>query len=225
MNSVRLLSIQAGLPQSFTDTHDIGPEQRTWATAFHKLPRRGPVWIGKTNIEGDRQASPSHGGPDKAICVYPHEHYSYWKRVLELPELDYGAFAENLTLEGQVEDQCCIGDRIRFGEAVLQVTQPRPPCWRLSRWWGRKDFATLMEQSGRTGWYCRVIEEGFAEAGATAELIARPCPEWTVLLAAHLVYGNSADAAQMEALAACDSLSAGWRDTLIKRRAKLLELS
>jgi MOSC domain-containing protein YiiM len=224
MSSVRLLSIQAGLPQSFTDTHDIGPDQRTWSTAFHKLPVRGPVWIGKTNIEGDRQASPSHGGPDKAICVYPHEHYSYWKRELGFPDLDYGAFAENLTLEGQVEDQCCIGDSIRFGEAVLQVSQPRPPCWRLSRWWARKDFQAMMEQSGRTGWYCRVIQEGYAEAGTTAELLERPHPEWTVSLAVHLAYGKPSSAAQMEAMAACAALSAGWRDTLMKRRTKLLEV-
>jgi len=180
------------------------------------------VRIGKTSVEGDGQASSkTHGGLEKAVCVYPWEHYSYWQRELNLPELDYGALAENFTLQGQLEDEACIGDTIRIGEVSLQISQPRPPCWRLSRWWQRKEFATRMEETGRTGWHCRVIEEGYVEAGTIVELVERPYPEWTVSLAHHLVYGNSADLDQMEALASCSLLSDSWRETLLARRAKL----
>src|SRR2546425_11141183 len=105
MSRVRLLSIQAGLPRELTSQEAIGPESRIWTSAFFKEPVIGPVWLGKTNIVGDRQASATHGGADKAVCVYPWEHYSYWQRELNLPELIYGAFGENFTFEGQLEDQ------------------------------------------------------------------------------------------------------------------------
>ncbi|HKP13089.1 MAG TPA: MOSC domain-containing protein, partial [Blastocatellia bacterium] len=167
MGQIELLSIQVGLPQALSGPEDIGPDQAAWTSAFFKQPVVGAVWVGKTNVAGDGQASTkTHGGPEKAVCVYPWEHYSFWRGELDLPELAYGAFAENFTLQGQLEEQCCIGDSFRAGEAVLQVSQPRPPCWRLARWWQRKEFAARMEETGLTGWYCRVITEGYAEAGA-----------------------------------------------------------
>ncbi|HWO00077.1 MAG TPA: MOSC domain-containing protein [Blastocatellia bacterium] len=224
MRSIQLLSIQVGLPQALTSRELIGSEQTTWTTAFLKKPVTGPVWIGKTNVAGDGQGSPkTHGGPEKAVCAYPWEHYSYWQRELDLPDLVYGAIGENFTLQGQLEDESCIGDSIRFGEAVVQVSQPRPPCWRLARWWQRKDFAALMEKNGRSGWYCRVIQEGYAEAGAPIELLERPNPEWTVSLANLLQYGMGASREQMRALASCRLLSESWRESLLKREAKLTE--
>lgn len=222
MRGVHLLSIQVGLPQVLTSEELIGPDQAIWTSAFFKQPVAGPVWVGKTNIAGDGQASTkTHGGPEKAVCVYPWEHYSYWQRELDLPELSYGAFGENLTLRGQLEDQSCIGDLVGFGEVVLQISQPRPPCWRLARWWRRKDFAARMEETGRTGWYCRVIREGYAEAGTAVQLLERPCPEWTVSLANRLLYMNGESADQMVALASCSLLAESWRESLLKRKAKV----
>jgi len=224
MRKVHLLSIQVGLPQVLTSEELIGNDQATWTSAFFKQPVVGPIWVGRTNIAGDRQGSPkTHGGPEKAVCVYPWEHYSYWQRELNLPELYYGAFGENFTLQGQLEDQSCIGDLIAFGEVVLQISQPRPPCWRLARWWQRKDFAARMEETGRTGWYCRVIREGYAEAGTAIQLLERPNPEWTVSLANHLLYRDRESVDQMEALAACRLLSESWRESLLKRKAKFTE--
>lgn len=224
MTRVRLLSIQVGLPQVLTDEMPIGPDQKNWTSAFFKAPVAGSVWVGKTNVAGDAQASTkTHGGPEKAVCVYPWEHYPYWQRELDLGELSYGAFGENFTLEGQLEGQSCIGDSIGFGELILQISQPRPPCWRLARWWKRKEFAALMEQTGKTGWYCRVLKEGYAEAGTEMQLLTRPCPEWTVSLANHLLYGDKDSVDQMDALAACSLLAESWRDSLLKRKAKLTE--
>lgn len=224
MRRIQLLSIQVGLPQVLTSEEVIGPDQTNWTSAFFKQPVAGPVWVGRTNIAGDLQGSPkTHGGPEKAVCVYPWEHYSYWQQELSLPELVYGAFGENLTVQGQLEDQSCIGDSIRLGEVVLQISQPRPPCWRLARWWQRKEFAARMEETGRTGWYCRVIKEGYAEAGTAMELLDRPYPEWTVSLANHLLYESRNRPDQIEALASCSLLAESWRESLLKRKPKLTE--
>jgi MOSC domain-containing protein YiiM len=224
VNAARLLSIQVGLPQILVSDEQIGPDQAAWSTAFLKRPVPGPIWVGRTNIVGDGQASSkTHGGAEKAVCVYPWEHYSYWQRELNLPKLPFGAFGENFTVHGQLEGQSCIGDTIGFGEAILQISQPRPPCWRLSRFWQRKEFAERMEETGRTGWYCRVIREGYANAGTAIELLERPCPEWTVAHANHLLYCDRPNVDQMSALASCSLLSQSWYESLLKRKAKLTE--
>jgi MOSC domain-containing protein YiiM len=223
MRQTQLLSIQVGLPQVFTNEEVISPDEELWTTAFLKQPVIGPIWVGKTNIAGDGQASSTHGGLEKAVCVYPWEHYSYWQRELDLPELTYGAFGENFTLQGQLEDQSCIGDSVAFGEVVLQVSQPRPPCWRLARWWRRKEFAARMEETGRTGWHCRVIREGYVEAGTAIELLDRPYPELTVSVANYLVKGSRDSLNQMNALASCNLLSESWRESILKRKTKLAE--
>jgi len=218
MTTATLLSIQVGLPQQVNGRAAIiGPEQQVWTTAFLKEAVAGPVWFGRTNIVGDAQASvKTHGGPDKAVCVYPWEHYAFWQRELELPELVYGALGENLTISGQREDECCVGDIVRIGEVVLQVSQPRPPCWRLARWWQRKEFAVLMERTGLTGWYCRVLKEGYAEAGAMVELLERPQPRWNVLRANAVLYGDPTSE-DINELLSCEVLAETWRQLLAKR--------
>jgi MOSC domain-containing protein YiiM len=221
MSQIQLLSIQVGLPQVWTTADATGSGPGAWTTAFLKQPVTGAVWVGKTNIDGDRAGAKTHGGPEKVVCVYPWEHYSYWQRELSLPELSYGSFAENFTVRGQLEDQACIGDTFRIGEVDLQISQPRPPCWRLSRWWQRKEFAARMEETGLTGWYCRVIKEGYVEAGTGVEVLERPYPEWTVLQANHILYGSKGSLDQMEALAACSLLSDGWREILLAKKSKL----
>jgi MOSC domain-containing protein YiiM len=217
---IQLLSVQVGLPQTFVDTNFNDSEPTKWTTAFRKEPVTGEVWIASDNISGDRQASTkTHGGPDKAVCAYPWEHYTYWKERLDLGELNHGSFGENLTLRGQLEDECCIGDVVAVGGALLQVSQPRPPCWRLARRWQRKEFAAQMEENGRTGWYFRVVEQGYAKAGTPIRLIERPYPQLTVALAHRLVYHPQRSVDQIEALASCSPLSVSWRETLLKKVA------
>lgn len=222
---IQLLSIQVGLPQSYTGQTEIGPADNGWTTAFAKQAVSGPVRVGKNNVDGDGQASTkTHGGVEKAVCVYPWEHYDYWQRCLTLPKLVYGAFAENFTTQGLLETEVCIGDTFACGEAIVQVSQPRPPCWRLSRWWGVKDLAYRMEQTGRTGWYLRVLQEGIVELGAHMELVERNFPEWTVARAHELMYKPEAEVdqikAQIKALMDCRLLSESWRDALSKKIAK-----
>lgn len=224
MKQIQLLSIQVGLPQTLTSQGVIGPAEKDWTTAFFKQPVTDAVWVGRTNIVGDGQASSkTHGGPEKAVCLYPWEHYSFWQGELNLPELVCGAFGENFTTQGLLEDEVCIGDSFSFGEAVLQISQPRPPCWRLARWWQIKDFAVRMEETGRTGWYCRVMKEGYVKAGARVELLDRHYEEWSVSAANDLMYGRSGNLHELRALASCAMLSEGWRDGLLKRLAKSKE--
>jgi len=221
MSEARLLSIQVGLPKTLESAEAIGPSEKLWTTGFVKEPVAGPVWVGTTNLAGDRQANTqTHGGPEKAVCVYPFEHYSYWQLDLDLPQLAYGSFGENFTMLGQIEEQMCIGDVFRFGQAMVQVSQPRPPCWRLARRWQIRDFAARMEQSGRTGWYCRVLQEGYLEAGVKAQILERPFPECTVALVNEAMYGPATKTDVIQALASCPLLSASWRESLLKKAAK-----
>src|SRR5690606_18685860 len=107
---------------------------RPWTTGFFKEPTLGPVWLGRTNLEGDGQADlVHHGGPDKAVLAYSADHYAAWREVLNNPALPFGAFGENFTIEGLKEADVCIGDTWKVGdEATIQLSQPRQPCWKLA---------------------------------------------------------------------------------------------
>jgi MOSC domain-containing protein YiiM len=118
---MQLLSIQVGLPRTYTGLTETGAANNGWTTAFAKRPVSGPVWVGKNNLEGDGQASAqTHGGVEKACCVYPWEHYSYWQERLDLPNATYGAFAENFTIQGLLETDVCIGDTFAFGGVLVE---------------------------------------------------------------------------------------------------------
>src|SRR5262249_18977648 len=132
-------------------------------SAFAKSPARRPVPVGRLGLAGDAQADQVvHGGPDKAVYLYPAEHYDGWSR--ELPQhaalLVPGGFGENITTLGFDEDAVCIGDVYRTGSALLQVTQPRQPCFKLGLRFGDSRLPRAFLQSGRSGWYARVLEDG-----------------------------------------------------------------
>ncbi|MCC6552141.1 MAG: MOSC domain-containing protein [Polyangiaceae bacterium] len=197
---------------------------RPWTTGFYKDPVSGPVALSRANLAGDGQADLRyHGGPDKAVLACAAEHYPAWRAELDLPGLTLGGFGENLAVEGWSEAVVCLGDVVRVGTAILQVSQPRSPCWKISRRWRVKDLSARVQQSGRGGWYHRVIQEGIVEAGQALALLERPHPEWTVSRANHVMcerQGDSAeDRAATLALAGCDALTAGWREAL-RRRAE-----
>ena len=213
-----LVSIQCGsvadlLPDGSNEWWD-----KPWQTAFHKQPVAGPVHAGALGLAGDAQADlANHGGPDKAICVYPAAHYPHWRRTLNLPDLPQGAFGENFTLADATEDDVCIGDVFRIGSAVVQISQPRQPCWKLARRWRVKDLAAQVERTGWTGWYFRVLQPGEIAPGQPVEPVGRPHPEWRVSLANEIMHHRQADHAAAAALAACPALSASWRESLSHR--------
>lgn len=213
-----LVSIQVGLPRTIHPDATGDPHNDSWTTGFFKTPVHGKIWLKRDNLEGDGQADlHNHGGAEKAINAYPHEHYTYWKETLDLQNLDVGAFGENFTITGLLECDVCIGDVFHIGEARIQISQPRQPCWKLSRRWRVKDFAVQVQDTGRTGWYFRVLTEGFVEAGNPLVLIQRPNPQWTVALANTIMHHRTSDIEAARSLMECGSLAVRWKDTLAKR--------
>lgn len=194
------------------------PLEKEWTTGFYKEPVAGAVWLGATNLAGDGQADlVNHGGRDKAVNVYPAEHYWHWETELGIPNLPGGAFGENFTTVRGLEAEVCIGDVYELGAAVVQISQPRQPCWKLARRWGIKDLALRVQQTGRTGWYFRVLREGEVEAGHPFVLADRPHPEWTVSAANDVMHHRKADVEAARALASCAALSESWRASLLRR--------
>jgi MOSC domain-containing protein YiiM len=178
---MRIQSIQVGLPRTEGDPASDDPMQRQWTSAFDKRAVHGAVRVDWTNLEGDRQADLRvHGGVDKAILAYASAHYDAWRLQLSNPGLPPGAFGENLTVDGLEESTVCIGDRWKVGEVRLEVSQPRQPCWKVARRWQNKLLTKWVGQSGKTGWYLRVLQCGSIAAGDPIELIDRPFPQWTV---------------------------------------------
>ena len=150
------------------------------ATAIHKQPVAGPVAVGRLGLEGDAQADRRlHGGPGKAVYAYPLEHYAFWeiqRRQAGKGEaaLAHGALGENLTVQGLLEDACWIGDRLQVGTALLEVSEVRTPCFKLNVKMGLSHAARLMDQSGHTGFYLRVLQPGTIAAGDAVTMLPGP---------------------------------------------------
>lgn len=191
---------------------------KPWTTGFYKQPVLDDIWLGYEGLKGDQQADRRyHGGPEKAVCVYPSEHLPYWQQQLGLPELPHGAFGENFTVSGLLESDVCIGDRYEIRHAVVQVSQPRQPCWKLARRWQVKDLTAQVERTGYTGFYFRVLRHGWLRAGADFTLVERPFPEWTVARANEIMHRRQGDKEAARALAECPLLSSSWKDSLWSR--------
>jgi MOSC domain-containing protein YiiM len=166
--SAHVVSVNVGLPR------EVVWQGEVLRTGIFKEPVRGAVVIGTLNLEGDGQADLSvHGGTRKAVYAYPAEHYPWWRG--ELPDVEFtpGAFGENLTIAGLLEDGVCAADRLRVGAAELVVTQPRMPCFKLGLRFGRLDMPKRFLQSGRTGFYLAVARAGRVEAGDVVEIVER----------------------------------------------------
>ena len=165
---MRVISVNVGLPRQVEDDGDLV------ATAIYKQPVATRVAVRRLNLDGDQQADLTvHGGPDKAVYLYSVEHYPEWQREFPNLTFDYGQFGENLTVQGLREHEVFIGDRYRMGSAILQVTQPRAPCFKLGIRFGRPRMVKQFLQSGKTGFYCAVLEEGDVGHGDDIALIER----------------------------------------------------
>ena len=167
-HSMKLISVNVGLPREVTW------KGKTVTSGIFKTPVAGRVALRRHNLDGDQQADLSvHGGPTKAVYVYPSEHYAYWRSELPEIELAWGYFGENLTTDGLDEESVCIGDEFRVGTARVVVTEPRMPCFKLAIRFGRPDMVKRFLKSQRTGFYFGVVDEGEVEAGDELELLAR----------------------------------------------------
>jgi MOSC domain-containing protein YiiM len=163
---MKLISISVGRPR------EVQWQGETVQTSIFKTPVAGRVQVGRFNIQGDEQSDLEvHGGAEKAVYAYPAEHYDYWREQLPGVELPWGAFGENLTIEGLLETGAHIGDRLRAGTAEFVVTEPRMPCYKLALRFGRPDMVKRFMKSGRTGFYLGVLKEGEIGAGDALELV------------------------------------------------------
>ena len=165
---MKLVAVSVGRPR------EIIWRGKAVRTSIWKSPVTGKVRVRTLNLEGDEQSDLSvHGGADKAVYVYPSEHYTYWREELPGVELPWGAFGENLTSEGLFEAEVQIGDRLRVGTAEFVVTQPRLPCFKLGIRFNRPDLVKEFFRSRRTGFYVSVLREGYVSAGDPIEMTAR----------------------------------------------------
>jgi MOSC domain-containing protein YiiM len=213
-----ILSVQVGLPQTMSYPQAKDAHAETWRSGIYKKPVSGAVWASRTNLAGDGQADLGvHGGSDKAVYAYPSEHYPLWRTELGLAEMTFGGFGENLTVSGLLELEVSIGDVYRGGETLLQISQPRGPCWKLARRWGIKGLEKRFSVTGRTGFYLRVLQAGNVEAGLDLELVERPSPEWTVLRVHRLIEDVKSDLQAATRLSDLPFLSQSTRRDLKKR--------
>lgn len=203
---MKLLSINVGLPR------EVEWRGKVVRTSIFKAPVPGRVRVGELNLEGDGQSDLSvHGGRDKAVYAYPSEHYAFWRNELAGVDFSWGAFGENLTTEGLLEDRVHIGDRFRAGSCELIVTQPRMPCYKLGIRFDRPDVVKRFLRSGRTGFYFAVLREGDIAAGDAIERLSEDEHRISV---ADVVRLYAADAANQELLRRASELPTlpeSWR--------------
>jgi MOSC domain-containing protein YiiM len=203
---MKLVSVSVGLP------HEVDWNGTIVSTAIFKEPVHGRIRLRTLNLEGDRQADLSvHGGVDKAVYVYPAEHYDYWRREIPGRELPWGSFGENFTTTGLREEAVHVGDRFRIGSAEVVVTQPRLPCFKLGIKFGQADMVKRFAKSRRTGFYVAVRKEGEVGAGDAIELLGHDPHSITVADITRLYLREEEDVEKMRRAMQLKALPEGWR--------------
>ncbi len=220
MNVIRSVILRAVLTGSI---RPLGAEGVPSGIA--KRPVNEPIRLTQLGLVGDEHADlRNHGGVDKAVQHYPHEHYATWCRDLPAKAELFvtGSFGENVSTEGMTEENVCVGDIYRIGGALLQVSQGRSPCRKLVIRFGAPDMVERVLTSGRTGWYYRVLEIGQVGPGDTFELMERPCPEWSVARVQQVLHGNKIDKGALSLLVLLPQLATSWRDKATRRLVSIV---
>jgi MOSC domain-containing protein YiiM len=209
---LRILSINVGLPR------EVQWRGKTVTTSIFKTAISGRVRVGRLNVTGDQQSDLTvHGGPEKAVYVYPSEHYAFWRAELPGVALSWGAFGENFTTEGLLEGAIRIGDRLQIGSAEFSVTQPRMPCFKLAIRFDRADMVKRFLSSGRTGFYLSVSQEGEVSAGDPVKVIGYDGADVTVADIVALYAADGANQDLLRRVSQLPGLPESWRDYFRKR--------
>jgi len=222
-NTVGVLrAMQVGTPHEYGQPGQSGAgdhaKEHVWTTSFFRVPVEGPRWLFTTHLEGNEQADrKNHGHPNQAVLLYAAAHYPVWQAELSRVDISSGGFGENFTVDGFTEGNVCLGDTFAIGEARIEVTGPRYPCWKIERRWNAPGLTARVAETGRTGWYSYVRNEGSVQAGMSVALLERSYPQWTVARMNDLVHGRETDAATIEALLACPILHPAWHSFLMRR--------
>jgi MOSC domain-containing protein YiiM len=214
----RLVSVNVGLPRLVLNNGE------PVSTGIFKEPVAGRVRLRTLNLDGDRQSDLSvHGGPSKAVYGYPSEHYEYWQRELPEMNLPWGMFGENFTTAGLFESELNVGDKFRVGSATVMVTEPRMPCYKLGIKFGRADIIRKFLQSGLSGFYFAVLEEGEVGSGDEFTLVERSDHGVTVSDITQLYVRDKENVDLLRRAIAVEALSESWRDYFRERLAKLTQ--
>jgi MOSC domain-containing protein YiiM len=209
---MELLSVNVAKPR------EVGYRGRRVETGIFKEPVEGRLMLRRLNLDGDGQADlDHHGGLFRAAYVYTFENFEHWKEVLGLRELGFGKFGENFTVTGMPEDEVCIGDVFRVGGAVVQATQPRPPCYKLGIRMGRPAFPKQFLSSGRVGFYLRVLEEGEVGAGDEITLVEAHPERMSVREVINLLYFDRDNREGAGRAAGIEALTPRWREIFAER--------
>jgi ferredoxin-NADP reductase/MOSC domain-containing protein YiiM/ferredoxin len=202
----RLLSVNVGLPR------DVAWQGKTVRTAIWKDPVDGPRMVQKTNVDGDRQGDlAAHGGEHRAVFVYQIDSYRYWERELGRSDFVHGQFGENFTVDGLADDEACIGDRYRIGQATFEVTQPRVTCYRVGIRMNDPRIPALLVSHRRPGFYFRVVEEGNVRAGDEIVKVVSGPEQMTVVEVDTLLYLPGHPRQQLLRALRIPALSEGWQ--------------
>jgi MOSC domain-containing protein YiiM len=210
---MRIISINVSLPRL------VSIHGKEIETGFFKVPLSGPVAVKRLNLQGDAQADLTvHGGPDKAVYVYPQEHIQFWKKVLKREDLGPGSFGENLTVEGLAENEVAIGDEFSMGTARFVVSQPRLPCFKLALALETPSIPKTFMESGRTGFYLRVLEEGSIQAGDPIySLPSHEQERVTIVEFVELYRIKCATRDQIRRILSLAALPEDWKDSLTRK--------
>ncbi|MFO1443617.1 MOSC domain-containing protein [Bacillus sp. Bva_UNVM-123] len=211
MKHVEILSINIGKPRQ------VQFNNKEVSTGIFKNPTKKTLFLSTLNFEGDGQADlVHHGGRDKAVCVYPAEYYPFWENELQ-KTLEYGAFGENITTRGLLESDVNIGDIFKLGDAVVQVTQPRQPCYKLSVKYGKLDLPQKVQETGYTGFYFRVLEEGVVSKSDSLIKTHSHPKAISVAFANHIMHREKDQIESMKKILEVEELSQNWRIRFLKR--------
>ena len=219
-SDMKLVSVSVGLPRVVMSNGD------PVSTGICKEPVAGRVMLRTLNLEGDRQADLAvHGGPSKAVYAYPSEHYEYWRDELPEVKLPWGMFGENFTTAGLSESELNVGDKFRVGSAVVMVTEPRMPCYKLGIKFGRSDIVKRFLASERTGFYFAVLQEGEVGMGDPMELIERSKDSLKISDVTALYTHEKHNTGLLRRAIEVETLPDSWKSYFRHRLAKLTESS
>ncbi len=221
---MKIISVNIGKIQTY-------PWRNGTQSALHKFPVQDPISINKLGLEGDEQADlNNHGGTDKAVFILPTGHYQRFK--IQQP---FGFLGENLTIEGLDETQVCLGDRFQIGDLLLEVTQPRSPCWKLGQHasiqdnWTLSSFLQAYSKEGYIGFYCRVLTSGTVQAGQSLTWLPYKDSDKTLtiqsLFLAKQHYQTEQDQQQLQTAVKHPALSNAWKSSIQSLLAMPLKTS
>jgi MOSC domain-containing protein YiiM len=214
---MRIVSVNAGMPRLFSW------KESTFKTGIFKSPVNGRVMLRESNLDGDSQADLTvHGGVNKAVYVYPSEHYAFWRQELACEDLPWGSFGENFSTEGLIETDVRMGDEYSIGSAIVRVTTPRLPCYKLAAKFRRDDMIQRFLRSGFSGFYLSVVREGEVGAGDEIAIVRREEVSVTIAELNQLYLSATPDIELIQRALQIPSLPDGWRERF---HAKLESIS